>query len=233
MDVIHLTPADYANTWLSNGSHSFSVRFFRPGPGYGMQNGFWKQGDFNGDRRTDLIHVAGPDYTHPWLSNGDGSFTVAFFQPGPGYGMRNGFWREADFNGDGRGDLIHFAGPDYTHPWLSRGDGSFTVAFFQPGPGYGIHTGSWQQGDLNADGRADLVHLTASDYAHPWLSNGDGKFSVAFFRAWPGYVMQGGLWQPGDFNGDGKGDLIHLAGDHANVWFSQGGGNFAVTTFHA
>src|SRR6266508_2959201 len=227
-DLVQFTPFDYVHPWLSNGDGSFSVRFFRPWPGYGVSFGSWQSGDFNGDGKTDLVQLTPFDYVHPWVSNGDGSFSVGFFRPWPGYGVSFGSWQSGDFNGDGKTDLVHLTPFDYVHPWLSNGDSSFSVMSFQPWPGYGVQSGSWQTGDFNGDGETDLIHLTPFDYAHPWLSNGDGSFSVGFFQPWPGYGMLSGLWEPGDFNGDGKTDAMHVCCTYVHIWWSQSGGEFVV-----
>jgi hypothetical protein len=44
--------------------------------------------------------------------------------------------------------------------------------------------------------------------------------------------MQTGSWHGGDFNGDGKDDLVHLCcTDYGHVWLSAGGTHFGVTSF--
>ena len=228
-DLIHLTEGDYANVWIAQRDGSFSIKTFRPWPGYGMQWGSWQTGDLNGDGLTDLIHLTGSNYVHTWIARLDGTFVIGTFSPGPGYGIQWGSWETGDFNGDGRDDLMHLTGGDYARPWLSRGDGSFDVGYFSPGPGYGIQWGSWETGDFNGDGRDDLMHLTGGDYARPWLSRGDGSFDVGYFSPGPGYGIQWGSWETGDFNGDGRDDLIHLTGaNYARPWLSRGDGSFDV-----
>lgn len=120
--------------------------------------------------------------------------------------------RVADFNGDGRADLI---GRPYNgnelQIWLQGADGRFVagraVALQSLGgrPGFAV-------GDLNGDGRLDIV-----------VSNGSSgiTFSIAYQQADGSFapaVQVGaavGYWREGmaigDVNGDGRQDLI-LAG---------------------
>lgn len=119
--------------------------------------------------RAGLITVGGQNVAITQSAND--TFTVGQFSPGPGYTINSGQWFTGDFNGDGKGDLIHLTNSDYVHPWLSRGNGDFAVSTFSPGPGYNGRSGSWMVVDLNGDKKADLVHRTESDYVHPWISH--------------------------------------------------------------
>lgn len=236
-DVIHLVQgADYAHTWISNGDGTFRVGTFRPWAGYAIPNGVWQTADLNGDGRVDLVHIVqGADYAHTWMSNGDGTFRVGTFRPWAGYAMPNGQWLASDVNGDGRTDLSHIVnGGDYVHNWLSNGDGTFRVTTFRPWAGYAMPNGVWMTADYNGDGRADLCHAVASgDYVHTWTSNGDGTYRLSTFRPWAGYAIPNGLWMTGDFDADGRADIVHAvnASNIVHIWRSTGAGGFRVTTF--
>jgi FG-GAP-like repeat len=239
-DLVHLVPnTNYVNVWLSRGDGTFDVQQFSPGSGYVIPNGVWLAGDVNGDRRTDLIHVVqNTNYVNVWLSRGNGTFDVRPFSPWSSYRMVNGEWHVGDFNGDGAADLVHLVqNSSYAHVWLSRRDGTFDVRSpFTPWPGYVMSNGQWMVGDFDHDGRADLAHLVPNGPAasvNVWRSNADGTFQVTSFRPWPDYVIPNGEWLTGDFDGDGRSDLLHLVNnaDYANVWLSLGNGRFNVVQY--
>src|SRR2546427_189859 len=46
--------------------------------------------------------------------------------------------------------------------------------------------------------------------------------NVGFFRPWTHYGIQAGFWDAGDFDGDGKTDLIHFTeSDYVHPWLSR------------
>jgi len=117
----NLRADDVAGIQAIYGARYFTIPGFRPWANYGIGVGRWLVGDFNGDGRDDLIHlVDGTDYTHPWISRGDGTFDVRSFRPWANYGIPNGRWLVGDFNGDGMLDVWHgVANTDYIHIWRS------------------------------------------------------------------------------------------------------------------
>jgi hypothetical protein len=72
-----------------------------------------------------------------------------------------------------------------------------------------------------------------TNYVHVWLSRGDGTFDVTTFSPWGGYAIPNGLWMVGDFNGDGRSDILHAVQNtnYVHVWLSRGDGTFDVKTF--
>src|SRR5579883_949252 len=100
----------------------------------------------------------------------------------------------------------------------------------------------WFSGDFNGDGRTDLAYLwdyngTVEIYIA--FSNGDGTFSTTSFQpafstfAW-GWIADASQhqWFTGDFNNDGKTDLVYLWNYNGYVEaysaFSNGDGSFNV-----
>jgi len=207
--------------------------------GLGNYNG-WNEGtgDFNGDGKIDLLLYYNDSTS--WrsivaLANGDGTFAQPVAWSGPG--NYNG-WNEktGDFNGDGKTDLFLYYND--ISSWRSRvalakGDGTFAppVAWSAPGDYRNWHPGT---GDFNGDGKVDLL-LYYNDSASGWrsivaLAKDDGTFAppVAWAAAGNYAVWNEGT---GDFNGDGKTDLLLYYNDSASwrsvVALANGDGTFS------
>jgi hypothetical protein len=153
-----------------------------------------------------------------------GSSVVRFFNPDgserfavdafPGFtgGVRTA---AADFNGDGVADLVVGTGPGGpTHVKVLDGVTQavlFAVAPFEPSFTGGVFVAA---GDLNGDGRADLV-ITPDQGGGPRVRvfNGVGFGLIADFFGIADPSFRGGARAAvGDVNGDGFGDLIVAAG---------------------
>src|SRR5205823_866968 len=118
-------------------------------------------------------------------------------------------------------------GPGLGVSWTSNGNSTFALTSSSPWSSYAFPNGLWLTGDFNGDGRVDYVHAVQNtDYVHVWLSQGNGTYSVTTFRPWPGYSIPNGIWLTGDFNGDGKTDILHAVQNtsYVHVWLSQGNG---------
>ena len=239
-DLIHFVNNNYVNVWISQGNGKFKVEKFRPWDGYAIgSNGYnYKTGDFNGDGKTDLIHFVNNNYVNVWISQGNEKFKVEKFEPWDGYAIgSNGYnYKTGDFNGDGKTDLIHFVNNNYVNVWISQGNEKFKVEKFRPWDGYAIGSNgyNYKTGDFNGDGKTDLIHFVNNNYVNVWISQGNEKFKVEKFEPWDGYAIgsNGYNYKIGDFNGDGKTELIHFVNNnYVNVWISQGNGKFKVEKF--
>jgi hypothetical protein len=168
--------------------------------------------DFNQDGKQDIATVAcsssgscDTSSLNLLLGNGDGTF-----QPHVDHDLNlpQGSLVTGDFNRDGVPDLALAAGIDNVNVsiFLGNGDGSF-----QTPTQYGIGGVGWYLAaeDFNGDGIPDLaVARGDQSLVALLLGNGDGSF-----RRENDYVVSG--IHPvavGDFNADGKRDLVFAGG---------------------
>ena len=134
-------------------------------------------GDFNGDGKPDMA-VANITLD-VYLGKGDGTF-----QPRVSYDVGGGptFIAVADFNRDGKTDLAVTGNNAVTgnsdnnlRILLGNGDGTFQAPLVS---GIGAITNSVVVGDLNGDGKPDLLAVRDNDVSL-LLGNGDGTFQPA------------------------------------------------------
>ncbi|BCT75872.1 hypothetical protein SCMU_17140 [Sinomonas cyclohexanicum] len=126
-----------------------------------------------------------------------------------------------DFTGDGLADVLAADGASFK---LFAGNGDGTI-----GAGTQIATG-WTginatitPGDFNGDGKSDVLARASSGGAL-WLypGNGSGGLNARVQVGW-GWDVMTAILSPGDFNGDGKSDV--LARDSGgNLWLYPGDG---------
>jgi len=181
--------------------------------------------DFNGDGNLDLA-VAESTFTNGQVSvelgKGNGTFRKPIVSPlaSPIFDNQN-FMLAADFNGDGMPDLaildMQSAGYEIL---LGNGDGTFQSPIDTPVTNLiGIAAG-----DLNGDGKADLIVVTYDNSGSSftiYLSNGDGTFAKGATYVDPSYL---GVTLA-DVNQDGKLDVVD-ANENVLVFLGNGDGTF-------
>lgn len=157
-------------------------------------------GDLNGDGRTDfLLYRASASMLQAYLafSKGDGTFafTAGTSCSNPNLPVDQGNFNNwtvslADFNGDGRADLVayYFTPPgsgsseSWIYPYLSNGDGSFCAS-----GGFNSFATGWSMftPDVNGDGRSDIafIYFNGSNTAleiTPSISQGQALAATSF-----------------------------------------------------
>ena len=154
------------------------------------------------------------------LGKGDGTFNTAVTYSVP---SNSRFIHTADFNGDGKLDLVActYEGPDIS-VLLGNGDGTFQTAVEYT---TGKNLVDVAIGDFNGDGKLDMIASANADTnVYLLLGNGDGTFQTAQAIA-VGFTTY--EIATADLNADGKLDLAvqRTAGDAATL-LGNGDGTF-------
>jgi hypothetical protein len=229
-DLYHCATGDFDEdgkvdvACVVQGATSVSIGFFRGSgdghfaaaglspvdgqPGYELLSA-----DADGDGRADLFFsdqaARGVAFLH---GHGDGSFSAVRYTA-----AEVGALAIADFDGDGRLDVVVGGGSGYVSYLAGNGDGSFLS-----GAGTSVPLGApvWRvaAADFNGDGQLDLAALTSMELS---LLTGDARGQ--FTRVQRLLVPQSTLMALADVDGDGQSDVVVLSDTSAIVFANQRG----------
>jgi hypothetical protein len=194
---------------LGNGNGTFQSPVYIPL----TQDSFWVSvGDFNRDGIPDIVASLNEyEGFAVLLGNGDGTFAAPAYYAN---GIATHYLAVADLNGDGYPDLIAAdINNNSFYVLLNAGNGTLLPAVQYQGPEGGIYFSGIVAGDMNGDGKLDLVLQAASFCSNNcfeiFLGNGDGTLqpgqAFGVLGAFGG--SGGGEISLADFNHDGKLDV--------------------------
>ena len=183
---------------------------FKSGSVFGKFGGFPQivAGDFNGDGNLDLAAANfgghGPAEIYVFLGKGNGSFHqfAKYSLPNTPYSIV-----VADFNNDGHLDLA-IDDEFNISVLLGNGDGTFQApVIITPVSAVCAFGPALLVNDFNGDGNSDLAFCDKNNNIGVLLGNGDGTFSPpTMYATWKtGSTID---FAAGDFNSDGKTDII-------------------------
>jgi hypothetical protein len=192
-------------------------------------NGSVAWGDYDNDGRLDIL-LSGYTLTEGiagiFHNNGDGTFSN--INVGLDY-VYNGSVAWGDYDNDGKLDVLISGG--VTEVWHNNGNGTFSIntnANLTP-----LTSSSVAWGDYDNDGRPDILIAGNSSIGElrqsmlvleVWRNNGDGTFSNIQANITP--ITSGSVaW--GDFDNDGRLDILLTGNLVTQVWRNNGNGTFS------
>jgi hypothetical protein len=141
----------------------------------------------------------------------------------------------ADFNGDGLGDILWRRNDGLFSNWLNVGGGAW-----QPNDAaaQAFVATEWDivaTGDFNGDGRDDILWRSSSGALSNWLARPDGGFEGNDQNALVDVPIAWQVAGVGDFNGDGRDDILWRHGDTGMLsdWLGQNTGGFLINDQNA
>jgi hypothetical protein len=142
----------------------------------------------------------------------------------------------ADFNGDGRDDVVTFTHDPLADVYVALSNGSgFTGTSVKWHDHFALSGETPLTGDVNGDGRDDIVTFTHGSLADVYvaLSTGSSFGASAKWHDW--FSLDGEVPAVGDVNGDGRDDIITFtrnADADVYVALSTGSGFAASAKWH-
>ena len=201
-------------------------------------------GDFNNDGKADIVTfqnqwenaAAYPTLVNVYvaLSNGSTGFGASSIWH-TNFGRAGEKTMTGDFNGDNFDDIITFQNNSVAKVFVGLSNGSSNF--------YGTGSGEWYNGfgytgqtpmvgDFNGDGKDDIVSFRQSDgKVIVSLNNGSNGFNAA--TEWAGgFAVSPQVPGVGDFNGDGKDDIVSFRQSDGKVivGLSNGSNGFNTAT---
>ena len=191
-------------------------------------------GDFNGDGRDDILWRNVDGQMSNWLGTANGGFTpnnanAAAVVPTDWHVVGTG-----DFNGDGRDDILWRNDNGTVSNWLGTAAGGFTpndanAARFAPTDWHVVGTG-----DFNGDGRDDILWRNNDGTVSDWLGQANGGFILNDAAALTVVPTAWFVAGTGDFNGDGRDDILWRNNDGTlSNWLGQANGGFVANDANA
>jgi len=223
-DILWQTDSGQLAGWQMNGVQISFADYTKLGQSnVGLPGADWHvvdTGDFDGDGKSDLLWRTDSGALAIWEMDGTHIKAADFTRIGPTSVAAPGAdWHvlgAADFDGDGKSDLLWRTDSGALAIWEMNGTQIKAADYTKAGSAnVGIPAPDWHivgTGDFDGDGKSDLLWRTDSGALAIWEMNGTQVKAADYLKIGGSNVgAPGHDWHvigTGDFDGDGKSDLL-------------------------
>jgi hypothetical protein len=190
-------------------------------------------GDFNGDGRDDIVTFTHGSLNDVFVALSNGSAFGAGVKWHDFFSLGGEVPAVGDVNGDGKDDVVTFTRNAAADVYVALSTGTSFAASVKWHDFFGVAGETPGVGDVDGDGRADVVVFTnnAAGDVYVALSNG-AAFTGTTVKWHDFFATAGEAPRIGDFTGDGRADVATFTTDAAADVFvaTSTGTSFSGTT---
>jgi hypothetical protein len=230
-DLLAVQPDGSLLLYKGNGDSGFIGGGVVIGGGWQNFTAVLGPGDFNGDRKADVLARAADGTLYLYRGNGAGGWITGSGESlGGGWQGFTALLAKGDFSGDGNPDILARQSDGALLMYRGNAKGGFVTGTGETvGSGWQGFTALLAPGDWSGDRKADVLARTSDGKLLLYRGNGDSGFAGGAQQIGSGWQVFNALIAGGDFSGDGKPDI--LARDANGLLFmyrGNGSGGFVT-----
>ncbi|GIF00647.1 FG-GAP-like repeat-containing protein [Paractinoplanes rishiriensis] len=189
--------------------------------------------DFDGDNKSDVLARHADGTLRLYRGNGAGGFRPGYATIAISWGNMSEVSAPGDFNGDGRPDIIGRYSDGVLRLYPGNGAGGLMGGWTQIATSWGAMSEIFSPGDFNGDGKPDIIGRYSDGTVRLYAGNGTGGIASTYTTVATAWGNMNDILSPGDFNNDGKPDIIARYNDGVlRLYLGNGTGGINSSTYN-